>query len=72
VDGKENSIQSKIILWLILKKIKGYNYINLSECANYFNIDINNKNDIKIIDTGINVFNKKFRENIIDYYEENN
>jgi hypothetical protein len=72
VDGEKKSIHNKIICWLFCKKIKGFNYIDLSECAKNMNLDINNEKEIKIIDNSLKLFNEKIVGNIMNYYEENN
>lgn len=72
MDREEKIIQDKIIFWLINQKLKGFNFIDFSECAEKICLNINNNNHKKLIDRSINLFNKNIKNKIINYYEENN
>ena len=68
----EISIEDRVVSWLINKKIKGFKFIDFSDCARDICLDLKNKYHIKKIDKGFNIFNKRINKFIINFYEENN
>ena len=67
----ENNIEDKVVSWLIIQKLKGFEFFNFLDCSKDIGLDYNNKYHIKKIDNGIEKFNK-INQFVVNFFEENN
>ncbi len=68
----ENSIEDKVVFWLINRRLMGYVTINFYDCAKDIGINPINQNNIKKINRIFEWYYNKIDQYIINYFEENN
>jgi hypothetical protein len=66
------SIEEKVIGWMIIKKIKGFDIFDFYECARDIGLDYNDDSHIKKINDGLKKFNNEINDFLISLFEENN
>lgn len=68
----EISIEDRVVVWAIIKKLKGIELFDFSECIKDIGLDSYNKYHIEKIDKGLEKYNNRINQFVISYFEENN
>lgn len=68
----EISIEDRVVVWAIIKKLKGIELFDFSECVKDIGLDSYNNYHIEKIDKGLEKYNNRINQFVISYFEENN
>jgi len=66
----DNNIENKVVSWMMLKKLKGFEFFDFFKCAREMGLDSNDKYHIKKIDAGVEKY-KNLNQFVINFFEEN-